>query len=142
MTMGNDNSEAETERDHDENPVPKQPLHPSVVARLDPEYVAFYNKYLQYMAPSHTLPWDPSSRDPPIPGSEALRTETEPLKVGKTKDYEVAKGHAMVRVYTPEGEIPEGGWPVLLFIPGGMSGVDAFRIVSSSSRWMGVWWPG
>lgn len=106
--------------------VSKQPLHPSIVGRLDPEYIAFHNKYLQYVTPSHTLPWDPSSRDPLPPGSETLHTETKPLEVGNTADYEVSRGRAAVRVYTPEGEAPEGGWPVLLFIPGGTFVVDMY----------------
>jgi hypothetical protein len=99
-----------------EDDVPKQPLHPSIIDKLDPEYVEFHNKYLQYVTPSHTLPWDPASRDP---GPATVRTESEPVAVGKTQDYEV--GHARLRVYTPAatGAAPGGGWPVLVFIPGG-----------------------
>ncbi|KAF9462201.1 Alpha/Beta hydrolase protein [Collybia nuda] len=102
--------------DSDGIPKPQQPLHPSVVATLDPEYVAFHNKYLQYVQPAHTRPWGPESRKPPPPGASP-RTETDPLVVGRTQDWNV--GHAKVRAYTPVGERPEGGWPVILFIPGG-----------------------
>ncbi|KAF9059393.1 alpha/beta hydrolase fold-domain-containing protein [Rhodocollybia butyracea] len=55
--------------------VPKQPLHPSMIPKLDPEYVKFHNDVLQYITPPHTLPWDPAMRNAPtVPGS------TEPLE--------------------------------------------------------------
>lgn len=50
--MGNETehkNENEHKDDKPEDPMPKQPLHPSVIGRLDPEYVAFHNKYLQYV---------------------------------------------------------------------------------------------
>ncbi|KAF9462198.1 Alpha/Beta hydrolase protein [Collybia nuda] len=101
----------------DNDRVPKQTLHPSVIDSLDPEYLAFYNEHLQYVVPSHTLPWDPSSRNPAPPGP--LDTQSKPLEVRKTRDYEVVPERARLRVYTPEGLAPQGGWPLLFFIPGG-----------------------
>ena len=37
-----------------EEKTPTQPLHPSVVSKLDPEYVEFHNAYLQYVPLYHT----------------------------------------------------------------------------------------
>ncbi|THU97426.1 hypothetical protein K435DRAFT_662798 [Dendrothele bispora CBS 962.96] len=92
--------------------VPKQPLHPSVISKLDPEYIEFHNSTLQYITPPHTLPWDPALRNAPaVPGG------TEPLKVGSVKDFEMT--HTNFRAFTPEGEVPEKGWPVFIFFHGG-----------------------
>ncbi|KAF9462185.1 Alpha/Beta hydrolase protein [Collybia nuda] len=106
------------------SPKPPQPLHPSIISRLDPEYITFHNKYFQYVTPSHTRPWDPSSRIPP-PSGTFPSTETDPLEVGGIKDWKVGTRSgregtkARVRVYTPKGEAPISGWPVVFFIPGG-----------------------
>ncbi|KIK67689.1 hypothetical protein GYMLUDRAFT_36420 [Collybiopsis luxurians FD-317 M1] len=92
--------------------VPKQPLHPSMIPKLDPEYVEFHNSVLQYITPPHTLPWNPAIRDvPAVPGS------TEPLTVGKTSDIDLSCTN--MRVFTPEGEAPSAGWPVFIFFHGG-----------------------
>ena len=39
------------------------------------------------------------------------------VDVGSTRDFEV--GEFRVRVFTPKGSAPEGGWPVLLWFHGG-----------------------
>jgi acetyl esterase/lipase len=96
-----------TERD------PKQPIHPSIISKLDPEYVEFHNNTLQYITPPHTLPWDPALRNAPaVPGG------SEPLKVGSTKDFNLS--HTDFRAFTPEGQAPEKGWPVFIFFHGGV----------------------
>ncbi|KAJ3741001.1 alpha/beta hydrolase fold-domain-containing protein [Lentinula detonsa] len=92
--------------------IPKQPLHPSIISRLDPEYIKFHEEVLQYITPPHTLPWDPALRNAPaVPGS------TAPLKVGKTQDFHLT--HTNMRAFTPEGEVPSAGWPVFIFFHGG-----------------------
>lgn len=40
----------------DPNPVPPYPLHESVVDKLDPEYVAFYNQYIINQQQVHYQP--------------------------------------------------------------------------------------
>ncbi|KIY66629.1 hypothetical protein CYLTODRAFT_377435 [Cylindrobasidium torrendii FP15055 ss-10] len=90
----------------------KQPLHPSVIPKLDAEYVEFHNEALQYITPPHTLPWSPSLRDAPaVPGSSPL------LPVGSTQDINLA--HTDMRVFSPPGEAPTNGWPVFIFFHGG-----------------------
>ncbi|KAJ3932454.1 MAG: alpha/beta hydrolase fold-domain-containing protein [Lentinula lateritia] len=92
--------------------VPKQPLHPTIISRLDPEYVKFHEEVLQYITPPHTLSWDPALRNAPaVPGS------TEPLKVHKTQDFNLT--HTDMRAFIPEGEAPSAGWPVFIFFHGG-----------------------
>ncbi|TFK68117.1 hypothetical protein BDN72DRAFT_960503 [Pluteus cervinus] len=89
-----------------------QPLHPSIIPRLDPEYVQFHNAHVAYIVPPHRIPWDAAIRKgKTVPGS------SEPLPVGKVQDFELE--HCRVRAYTPEGTPPEGGWPVFLFFHGG-----------------------
>ncbi|KAF9564021.1 hypothetical protein CPC08DRAFT_748599 [Agrocybe pediades] len=91
---------------------PKNPIHPSVVAELDPDYVKFHNEHLVNLTPPHTLPWHPSIRDAPaVPGSSA------PLKVGKTQDYDLT--HTKFRAFTREGTPPADGWPIFIFFHGG-----------------------
>ena len=90
----------------------KQPIHPSMIGKLDPEYVAFHNEHLINLTPPHTLRWDPSIRDGvAVPGA------SEPLKVAKTVDFDLP--HTKFRSFTPEGQPPEGGWPLFIFFHGG-----------------------
>jgi acetyl esterase/lipase len=92
--------------------IPQQPLHPSIIPRLDEQYIAFHNAELQYIVPPHTLPWNPSIRNAPaVPGG------TEPLKVAKTQDFDLT--HTKFRTFTPEGTPPAEGWPVFIFFHGG-----------------------
>ncbi|THH19723.1 hypothetical protein EW146_g1491 [Bondarzewia mesenterica] len=88
------------------------PLHPDIVPRLDPEYVAFHNEHLTTIVHAHERPWDPAIRNAPaVPGGSV------PLQVGSIKDYPLSK--CSVRVFTPEGEAPVAGWPVFIFFHGG-----------------------
>ncbi|KAF8184705.1 alpha/beta hydrolase fold-domain-containing protein [Pholiota molesta] len=91
---------------------PKQPLHPSVIPRLDPEYVEFHTKHILNLVAPHTLPWSPEIRNgPAVPGSSA------PLSVAKTQDYDLP--NTKFRAFTPEGAPPAGGWPLFIFFHGG-----------------------
>ncbi|RDB17250.1 hypothetical protein Hypma_001970 [Hypsizygus marmoreus] len=105
-------------------PAPKQPLHPSIVQRLDPEYIAFHTAHLQHLTPPHTLPWDPTLRNAPaVPGG------SEPLEVGVTRDIKMT--YTSLRTFTPPGEPPEDGWPVFIYFHGG--GWTLGNIASESS---------
>ena len=95
-----------------EETTPIQPLHPSFISKLDPEYIEFHNKYLQYLPIYHTVPWNPEFRNGlTVPGS------TPPLEVGKVQDYDLA--YTNFRTFTPLGEAPPKGWPLFIFFHGG-----------------------
>jgi hypothetical protein len=90
-----------------------QPLHPSIVPRLDEEYRDFHNSHLINIVPPHTLPWSPDIRNAPaVPGGST------PLPVHITRD--IALTHTKCRVFVPHGDPPENGWPAFIFFHGGM----------------------
>ncbi|KAF9447994.1 hypothetical protein P691DRAFT_730483 [Macrolepiota fuliginosa MF-IS2] len=87
-------------------------IHPSVINKLDPEYVAFHNANLLDRVPTELLPWDPAIRlGPTVPGT------SDPLEVGGIQDHSLSKTN--VRVFTPKGERPNEGWPVFIWFHGG-----------------------
>lgn len=91
-----------------------QPLHPAIRDKLDPQYVDYHDKYLQYIVPDELKAWDESVRSPKgtlPPGG------TQPVPVGSIEDFVV--GRFRVRVYTPTGESDERGWPALVWFHGG-----------------------
>ncbi|KAF8140291.1 Alpha/Beta hydrolase protein [Boletus edulis] len=89
-----------------------QPIDPEILKRLDPEYVEFHNKYIAHLPAPHTLPWDATIRN-----KEAVPGAADILEVGSVKDYDLSK--TKVRVFTPKGSPPEGGWPVYCWYHGG-----------------------
>lgn len=91
-----------------------QPLHPSVRPLLDPEYVAFHDKYIQYVEPDEDRPWDGSARTRqnwPYAGSPIV-------EVGSVEDFRPAP-NIEFRVFTPTGPVPPQGWPVFIWMHGG-----------------------
>ena len=91
-----------------------QPIDSEILPRLDPEYVAFHNKYIAHLPAPHTLPWDPNIRNKEtVPGAADI------LDVGSVKDYDLSK--TKVRVFTPKGLPPVNGWPVYCWYHGGQS---------------------
>ncbi|KAJ6557359.1 alpha/beta hydrolase fold-domain-containing protein [Mycena vulgaris] len=89
-----------------------QPIHPSMIPRLDPDYVEFHNQKLAQLIPPHTVPWTPTLRDvPAVPGG------SDPLPVGSTED--IALTYTKFRAFTPEGASPANGWPCFIFFHGG-----------------------
>lgn len=88
------------------------PLAPSVIPRLDPQFIEFWNEALADKPGLHEIPWTPALRlQPPQPGG------SKPLEVGAVRDIELSK--FKIRVFTPEGPSPENGWPVILYFHGG-----------------------
>jgi hypothetical protein len=89
-----------------------QPLHPSIIPKLDPEYVDFHNKYLTQIVPPHTIPWNPVTRNAvTMPGT------SDPLNVGSTRDITLSR--CKIRVFTPPCLRPSQGWPIFVFYHGG-----------------------
>ncbi|KAJ9645016.1 hypothetical protein H2204_001478 [Knufia peltigerae] len=91
-----------------------QPLHPSVRPKLDPEYVAFHDKYIQFVEPDDVRPWHPihtRRRRPFPPGT------SQAVPVKEVRDVDL--GNFPVRIFWPEDENPENGWPVLVWYHGG-----------------------
>ncbi|KAG1861801.1 Alpha/Beta hydrolase protein [Suillus subalutaceus] len=87
-------------------------IHPDILPRLDPEYVAIHNAQIAHRVPLHTIPWHPDIRKAPhVPGGSPVRT------VGAVKD--ISLQNCKIRAFIPEGTPPQEGWPVLLFIHGG-----------------------
>lgn len=98
---------------------PPYPLHDSVKNLLNPEYVAFYNQHVINLQQVHLQPVAASRTSGVlIPGGGPL------LEVGKTEDITIQRRvtegpDVNVRVFTPKGEKPKGGWPVMLYFHGG-----------------------
>lgn len=91
-----------------------QPLHPTVRTLLDPEYVQFHDKYAQYVEPEQVKGWNPGLRSRftwPYAGSPVLN-------VGEVKDIRPCPNFT-IRVFTPKGDPPTNGWPVVLWMHGG-----------------------
>lgn len=114
---------------------PPYPLHESVKHLLDPEYVDFYNHHVINNQQVHLQPIAASRTSGVlIPGAGPM------LEVGKTQDFIVQRlateGPAVpIRVFTPKGEVPAGGWPVMLYFHGGgwvLGNIDTENVVCSN----------
>lgn len=116
---------------------PPYPLHPSVAARVHPEYATFYNKYIIDKQQVHLQPVSASRVGGVIiPGGGPV------LPVGKTEDFAIdrtastGEGAVKVRVFTPEGSPPsEAGWSVFLYFHGGgwvLGNIDTENTVCSN----------
>jgi acetyl esterase/lipase len=91
---------------------PLRPIFPEFAPRVDPEYLAFYNENQANELGLHEIPWTPDLRlKPPQPGG------SQPLKVGDVRDKQFEK--FAVRIFTPEGERPKDGWPIIVYFHGG-----------------------
>ncbi|CAE6444709.1 unnamed protein product [Rhizoctonia solani] len=91
------------------------PFHPEVLPFLDPEYAAFHDKHLADRPAIHKIPWDPACRVGPI-----NLGGLEPCKVGSVRDLTIPGTPPVnLRVFTPPGERPASGWPVLVYFHGG-----------------------
>lgn len=101
------------------SPIPPYPLHPSIKDKLDPEYVAFYNEFVINLQQVHLQPVEASRTSGIlIPGGGPL------IDVAKSEDITIKRRQTTgpdvtVRCFTPEGEKPAGGWPVMLYFHGG-----------------------
>lgn len=130
--MGSINPEPQT-------PQPPYPLHESVKDKLDPEYVDFYNKYIINNQQVHYQPVAASRT-----GGTLIPGGGPEQPVGKTEDFAIKRietegPDVMVRCFTPVGESPEGGWPVMIYYHGGeLWYYSLFYQRLTWNRWMGI----
>jgi acetyl esterase/lipase len=100
-------------------PQPPYPLHLSIKDKLDPSYLDFYNAHIIDKQQVHLQPVSASRTSGIlIPGGGPR------LPVGKTEDLKIQRVETegpdvLVRVFTPEGEEPSEGWPVMVYFHGG-----------------------
>ncbi|KDE07651.1 hypothetical protein MVLG_02113 [Microbotryum lychnidis-dioicae p1A1 Lamole] len=94
-----------------------QPIDPSDLPLMDPQYVKFHNEHVIYMPKTEDTPYSPSIRAAAskglMPGLSHIR------KVAKTEEFVIDHENIKVRAWTPLGEVPADGWPVLLWFHGG-----------------------
>lgn len=91
-----------------------QPIHPDVRPLLDPEYASFHDQYFQYLIPDDQKVWDGSAR---VRNESVPATESKPVDVGNIRDLDL--GNYKGRVFTPDAQKPESGWPVFIWFHGG-----------------------
>lgn len=100
-------------------PLPPYPLHESVIDKLHPQYVAFYNQHLVNVQQVHYQPVSASRV-----GGRIIPGGSDNLPVGLTQDILIKRlqtegPDVRVRCFTPEGTPPAGGWPVMVYYHGG-----------------------
>lgn len=98
---------------------PPYPLHESIVHKLDPQYVAFYNKYIINAQQVHYQPVSASRV-----GGKLIPGGGDNLPVAKAEDIAIQRKETSgpdvkVRAFTPEGTAPNDGWPVMIYFHGG-----------------------
>ena len=116
-------------------PEPPYPLHPTIVNRIDLEYKAFYNSHIIDKQQVHFQSIEASR------GSGVLIPGGGPLvPVGRTQDFKLPRVDSqgpdvVVRCFTPEGEKPAKGWPVLIYFHGGgwvLGNIDTENVVATN----------
>lgn len=89
-----------------------QPIHPDIRPKLDPEYVAFHDKYMQYVPRDESKDWDGTARTAPsLPFGGA-----ETVEVASIQDIELP--NFKLRAYSPEAH-HASNLPCLLWFHGG-----------------------
>ncbi|KAH8682547.1 Alpha/Beta hydrolase protein [Xylariales sp. PMI_506] len=91
-----------------------QPIHPSMRDKLYPEYVALHDEVIQYVVPTERTSWDVAIRTTP---SHIAFADHRLQEVASILDKDL--GNFQIRLFTPHGEAPEGGWPALVWFHGG-----------------------
>jgi hypothetical protein len=116
-------------------PQPPYPIHPSIKGKLDPIYADFYNKHIFDKQQVHLQPVAASRTSGVLlPGAGPQ------LPVGKIEDFQIRRTQTEgpdvpIRVFTPEGEKPEDGWPVMIYYHGGgwvLGNIDTENVVCSN----------
>ncbi|KAG0646011.1 AB hydrolase superfamily, partial [Hyphodiscus hymeniophilus] len=116
-------------------PQPPYPLHDSVKDKLDHDYIKFYNKHIIDKQQVQYQPvYASRSSGVLIPGAGPK------LEVGRTEDLKIHRRETegpdvQIRVFTPTGEKPPSGWPVMVYFHGGgwvLGNIDTENVVSTN----------
>lgn len=109
-----------TMTDQSEVQGPMNPIHPSMLTKLDPMFVDLYNKNLAYSLPS-VLSLNRLRQTHSIQYSYATATGPEVARVYNLKvpGWRRYPGSITIRLYIPKGEVPPGGWPIHVNFHGG-----------------------
>jgi hypothetical protein len=113
---------------------PPYPLHHSIKDRLNPVYAAFYNQHLIDKQQVHLQPVAASRTSGVlIPGGGPE------LHIGRKEDISIPRRETTgpeipLRVFTPEGDAPANGWPLMIYYHGGgwvLGNIDTENTVCS-----------
>lgn len=114
---------------------PPYPLHASITPRLDAVYTTFYNTHIIDKQQVHLQPVSASRTSGILlPGGGPK------LPVGSTQDISIPRTSTpgppvSLRIFTPEGQRPEKGWPVTVWLHGGgwvLGNIDTENTVSTN----------
>lgn len=105
-------------------PEPPHSLHESVKDRLDPEYVDFFTKHMTEASKllyTHRVPLAETRA-----GGNVMPGQAELSPLSKIYDIEIPRKYTSetdpaipARVFVPNGEQPEAGWPLFIWFHGG-----------------------
>jgi acetyl esterase/lipase len=105
-------------------PTPPHTLDSSVVSRLDPEYLDFFQKNVAYQTKllyTYLYPVDVLRKAGNVmPGQSPLanlKSYDEQVPRKYTKEH--GDSPVSVRIFVPNGKAPEGGWPCTVWFHGG-----------------------
>lgn len=99
---------------------PPYPIHESILGKLDPEYIAYYNANLIDKQQAHHQPLDESRISGDLIPGQGSR-----IPVGDTIDISFARRHVpnavalKLRCFTPDGPRPSKGWPSVIYLHSG-----------------------
>lgn len=125
------------------SPQPPYPLHHSVADKLDPQYVAFYNKHIINAQQVHYQPVAASRV-----GGKIIPGGSDILPVGRTQDISIVRRETSgpdvkARCFVPEGDAPPAGWPAMIYYHGGgwvLGNIDTENTVCTNmckrARWV------
>lgn len=113
--------------------IPEAPfkLHESMIKKLDPEYVKFFNSTLSSnpnIAYTHRVPLEKLRK-----AGNVIPGQTPLTEMAKIYDIEIPRKHTKAansipaRVFVPKGNKPSEGWPLLVWFHGGgwvLGGLD------------------
>ncbi|TVY44546.1 AB hydrolase superfamily protein [Lachnellula occidentalis] len=112
-----------------------QPIHPLMRPRLDPQYLAFHEKHFQHLPTIESQAWDPACRNA---AAASTLGRAGCVEVGSVRDVVVESemgcgngGCIEMRVFTPRGDAPGEGWPVL-----GIAVSDLMITVYGTGGWV------